>query len=236
MEIVVKSRHCTPSEHFRDVAQEKLAKLDRFGHPILRTDVELSRENAPRQASVCERVELTLSGKGPVVRAEARAADPVAALDMAISKVEARLRKLAGRRKSAHDHGSNRPVASVRHGVPAATPDLPSPPPAHAVDGAPLGSVVTPAPAASTAVVDPAADATRTWAESGDHTTEADGPFIVREKVHSAQPMTRDQALEQIELVGHDFFLYVCSASGMPSVVYRRRAYDYGVLHLAVQS
>ncbi len=234
MEIVVKSRHCTPSEHFRDVAQEKLVRLDRFGHPIVRTDVELSRETAPRQASVCERVELTLSGKGPVVRAEARAADPVAALDMAISKVEAQLRKLVGRRRSSHDHGSNRPVPSVRHDAPAPLPDLPTPPPAHAVDGSLLGSVVTPSPAASTAVLAP--DATQTWAESGDDTTEADGPFIVREKVHSAQPMTRDQALEQMELVGHDFFLYVCSTSGMPSVVYRRRAYDYGVLHLAVQS
>lgn len=234
MEIVVKSRHCTPSEHFRDVAQEKLVRLDRFGHPIVRTDVELSRETAPRQASVCERVELTLSGKGPVVRAEARAADPVAALDMAISKVEAQLRKLVGRRRSAHDHGSNRPVPSVRHDAPAPLPDLPIPPSAHAVGGALLGSVVTPAPATSTAVLVP--DATQTWAESGDDTTEADGPFIVREKVHSAQPMSRDQALEQMELVGHDFFLYVCSTSGMPSVVYRRRAYDYGVLHLAVQS
>lgn len=235
MEIVVKSRHCTPSEHFRDVAREKLLRLDRFGHPIVRTDVELSRETAPRQASVSERVELTLSGKGPIVRAEARAADPVAALDIAISKVEAQLRKLVGRRKSAHDHGSNHPVPSVRRDAPAPLPDLPVPPPAHAVDGALLGSVVAPS-AASTAVLEPVPDATRTWAESGDDTTEADGPFIVREKVHTAEPMTRDQALERMELVGHDFFLYVCSTSGMPSVVYRRRAYDYGVLHLAVQS
>jgi ribosomal subunit interface protein len=219
MEIVVKSRHCTPSEKFREIAQEKVARLDRFGYPIARTDVELSRETAPRQSSTSERVELTLSGKGPVVRAEAHAGDPLAALDMAISKVEARLRKLAGRRKDAHNHG-NHPVPSVRHGAPAALPNL-----------APVAGAGPDLAPVATAVLDAGADPARAVDDG-----TGDGPFIVREKVHAASPMTRDQALEQMELVGHDFFLYCCSETGMPSVVYRRRAYDYGVLHLAVQS
>ena len=65
---------------------------------------------------------------------------------------------------------------------------------------------------------------------------EGDGPLIVREKVHSALPMTLDQALYEMELVGHDFFLFQDTASGKPSVVYRRKGYDYGVLHLEVPS
>ena len=69
----------------------------------------------------------------------------------------------------------------------------------------------------------------------GDATTEDDedsGPFVVREKRHEAGPMTLDQALFEMEMVGHDFFLYVDSDAGVPSVVYRRRGYDYGVIRL----
>ena len=59
-----------------------------------------------------------------------------------------------------------------------------------------------------------------------------DGPFVVREKTHQAQPMTLDQALYEMELVGHDFYLFMDSESGCPGVVYRRHGYDYGVIRL----
>jgi ribosomal subunit interface protein len=61
---------------------------------------------------------------------------------------------------------------------------------------------------------------------------EPAGPFVVREKTHEAVPMTLDQALFEMELVGHDFYLYVDAGAGVPSVVYRRRGYDYGVIRL----
>ena len=59
-----------------------------------------------------------------------------------------------------------------------------------------------------------------------------EGPLVVREKFFPATPLTLAQALDEMELVGHDFFLYVDAESKAPSVVYRRRAYDYGVIHL----
>ena len=59
-----------------------------------------------------------------------------------------------------------------------------------------------------------------------------DGPLVVREKVHAAIPMTLDQALHEMELVGHDFFLYADADTGLPSVVYRRKGYAYGVIRL----
>nr|WP_281386732.1 sigma 54 modulation/S30EA ribosomal C-terminal domain-containing protein [Jiangella mangrovi] len=58
--------------------------------------------------------------------------------------------------------------------------------------------------------------------------------MVVREKTHRAEPMTLDQALYEMELVGHDFYLFVDAESKMPSVVYRRRGYDYGVIRLDV--
>ena len=60
------------------------------------------------------------------------------------------------------------------------------------------------------------------------------GPMVVREKTHTASPMSLDQALYEMELVGHDFYLFVDEKTKAPSVVYRRRGYDYGVIHLDV--
>jgi hypothetical protein len=69
----------------------------------------------------------------------------------------------------------------------------------------------------------------------GSMTVTGDGPPVVREKTHSARPMTLDQALYEMELVGHDFYLYVDQDSLRPAVVYRRRGYDYGVISLDVE-
>jgi ribosomal subunit interface protein len=65
---------------------------------------------------------------------------------------------------------------------------------------------------------------------------QGEGPLVVREKLHAAVPMSLDQALMEMELVGHDFYLYIDAEHQMPSVVYRRRAYDYGVIRLSSDS
>jgi len=59
-----------------------------------------------------------------------------------------------------------------------------------------------------------------------------DSPIEVREKVHTSAPMTLDQALQEMELVGHDFYLFHDVETDRASVVYRRRGWSYGVLHL----
>ncbi len=56
---------------------------------------------------------------------------------------------------------------------------------------------------------------------------------VVRTKDHPAKPMTVDDALYEMELVGHDFFLFHDKESDRPSVVYRRHAYDYGLIRLS---
>lgn len=57
---------------------------------------------------------------------------------------------------------------------------------------------------------------------------------VVREKEHPGLPITVEDALFNMELLGHDFYLFQDKDSGRPSVVYRRKAYDYGVISLAV--
>ena len=189
MDIAFKGRHTEVPDRFREVAGEKLSKVDRLGHKVSRVDVEIWHETNPRLSQVRDRVELTCRSKGPVIRAEAAAADMFAALDLALDKLEARLRKAADRRRV--HHGARTPAS-----VSDVAPSLPAP------DGEP----------ASDDVEEPA--------------------FVVREKVHQAAPMTLDQALHAMELVGHDFYLFLDAATGRPSVVYRRRGYDYGVIRL----
>ncbi|RIQ23082.1 ribosome hibernation-promoting factor, HPF/YfiA family [Jiangella rhizosphaerae] len=211
MDIVIKGRHTTVPERFRSHVAEKLSKLDKIAHKVIRVDVEVTAEANPRQNDQSERVELTLHSKGPVIRAEAAAADRYAALDLATDKLVARLRKAADRRRV--HRGTRTPIS-----VAAATARL---------DGAAIPAQPTPvAPAApaATAVEEPL----------DDYAVPDAGPMVVREKTHRAEPMTLDQALYEMELVGHDFYLYVDADSKMPSVVYRRRGYDYGVIRLDV--
>ncbi len=204
MEIVVKARHTEVSEKFRQHATEKLSKLQKLDEKLISLDVEVSKERNPRMADVSDRVEITWRTRGPVIRAEAAAGDPYAALDLACTKLEVRLRKSADRRRV--HHGVRTPVS-----VAAATAGL------EAQNGK---------QAATTAVVDEFAEYVP--ADAG----EDAGPFLVREKTHTAVPMTLDQALYEMELVGHDFYLFVEAESQTPCVVYRRRGYDYGVIRL----
>lgn len=199
MDIVVRGRNVEVPEHYRSLVGEKLARIERYDHKIISVDVELQHEKNRRQASACQHVEITCKSRGPVVRSEACAADFYAALDTAVAKLEARLRRAADRRRVHYGH--HRPT-SVAEAAPAPAEQM-APEPATADDDA---------------------------AESG----AADAPGnIVRRKRHQAVAMTVDQALYEMELVGHDFFLFADVDSGLPSVVYRRLGFAYGVISLA---
>lgn len=204
MDVVVKGRHTEVTERFRELVVEKLAKLTKLDGKVHRIDVEVCEEHNPRLAERRSRIELTCRTRGPVVRAEAAAADPYAALDRAASRLETQLRRSADRRRV--HHGNRTPVS-----VAAATAALSD-------NGSSPVQQATGQPAA--AVDDDAAS------------DEASPAIVVREKSHESRPMSLDQALYEMELVGHDFYLFVDEASGCPSVVYRRHGYDYGAIRL----
>lgn len=206
MEVVVKCRHMDVSDRFRSHVEEKLARLEKHDHRIIRVEVEVDKERNPRQQDRAVRVELTAFSKGPVVRAEAAAEDKMAALDMAMDKMAGQMRKAADRRRV--HRGRHTPV-SVGEALAAVTPQPNGTGPTEEAD-------------------------VETQRRVGPITVMGDGPLVVREKSHAADPMTLDQALHEMELVGHDFYLFVDKESDRPSVVYRRRAYDYGVISLDV--
>ena len=202
MEIVVTSRHGDVSDRFRQHVEDKLTRLEKYDPRIIRVDVEVSHESNPRLSSQAVRVEITIRSKGPVIRAEAAAEDKMSALDKAVERLSAQARKASDRRRV--HHGSRTPTSLAQ------------------------------AMAAATLSEDPAADGAPESLEHmvGPLTVMGDGPLVVREKSHPAAPMTLDQALYEMELVGHDFYLFIDKESEDASVVYRRKGYDYGVIRL----
>ena len=206
MDIVVKGRNVEVPDHYRVHVADKLAKVERYDQKLIRIDVELFHERNPRQSDNCQRVEITCVSRGPVVRAEACAADFYSALDAAIAKLDTRLRKAADRRRVHRGRHAPVSVAAATAGLPVADLGAPSP------------------TATSTDGQAPVLD---------DDYEYDDQPWhVARAKEHPGEPMTVDDALFQMELVGHDFYLFHDKESGRPSVVYRRRGYDYGILSL----
>lgn len=226
MEIIVRGHHVTVPARFRQHAAEKLAKLAKLDQKAMRIDVEVSKERNSRQADRRERVELTIRSRGPAIRAEAAAEDRYTALDMAFAKLENRLRRVSDRRKV--KHGDN---ASVRSpGMLTAVVTSPAEADALMMDARALTAMeeAEPPRASRNGHADPEGPEDRLVPIQ----MEGDGPLVVREKTHPAKPMTIDQALLEMELVGHDFYLFHDSDCDRFSVVYRRRGYDYGVIRL----
>ncbi|MGW5419268.1 ribosome hibernation-promoting factor, HPF/YfiA family [Streptomyces sp. NPDC003943] len=208
MDIVVKGRKTEVPERFRKHVAEKLnlEKIQKLDGKVISLDVEVSKETNPRQADRSDRVEITVHSRGPVIRAEASAGDPYAALDLAHGKLEARLRRQHDKRFTRRGSGrlSAAEVADVVPGVAQ-------------LNGS--GELVPEEPDVPTTMM-------------GSIEVQGEGPLVVREKTHKAAPMSLGQALYEMELVGHDFYLFVDADTKLPSVVYRRHAYDFGVIRV----
>jgi ribosomal subunit interface protein len=200
MEVVVTARNCEITDRYRAHVTEKLTRLEKHDHRIIRVHVEVDAEPNPRQRQGAVRVELTAFSKGPIIRAEACAEDKMGALDLALDKMVAQMRRAADRRRV---HRGRRAPVSV-------------------------GQALSDVPATEEVEVDDGPEERKV----GPISVLGEGPLVVREKVHPAAPMTLDQALYEMELVGHDFYLFVDKDNDRPAVVYRRRGYDYGVITL----
>jgi ribosomal subunit interface protein len=211
MEVSIKGLGLGITDRFREYATEKSEKVARFAERALVFEVKVSRHNEKNGASGDDRVELTLIGPGPLVRAEAVGADKYIAFDLAMDKLMERIRRAKDRMK-VHKSGKRRPV-SLREAsgdgfkvvdITPADPEV-------------LEKVLT----GAIPIVDAAEDAEEEWS-----------PVVIRKKVFPAVPMTVDDALYRMELVGHDFYLFIDAETDRPSVVYRRKGWDYGVIGL----
>lgn len=212
MDITIVGRNAEIHPNFREYVEEKVSKTTQFYPRAQRVDVELTHERNPRQADTAERIELTVYGKGPVIRAEATSADRYAAVDIAAGKLFERLRRARDRAKDHRRHYQSHPHEEF--------------------DPRTLESELEPEakPAAA-----PRAELKSAYdLKPGEAREEqlGDSPVIVRQKVHEAEPMSVDEALDQMELVGHPFFLFVDKETHQPCVVYHRHGWTYGVIRL----
>jgi ribosomal subunit interface protein len=111
--IVVNGRNVEVPEHYRMHVAEKMAHVQRYSNKIIHYDVELFHENNHRQSKLCQRIEITGTGTGLVVRAEARGPDFYAALAAALAKLRTRLSRSHDRRQVHHGHRTPTSVAEA---------------------------------------------------------------------------------------------------------------------------
>jgi len=209
-EVVFKGRNVEIPDHFRVYVSQKLARLERFDKTVYLFDVELKHERNRRQRKSCQRVEVTARGRGPVVRGEACADSFYAALEAAVVRLESRLRRGKDRRKV--HYGEKTPVSLAEATAMAPAPE-------HTINGKAFNDREPAQPH-------------QHHAEHHDHDYHEPGR-VVRTKEHQATPMSVDDALYEMELLGHNFFLFYDKETERPSVVYRRHAYDYGLIRLS---
>jgi len=219
METNIVGRNLGITDRFREYATEKAEKIAGLADKALALEIKVSRHHEKNGAAAGkDRVELTLIGKGPLVRAEADGSDKYAAFDIALGRLLERVRR-AKDRKKVHRGGAHRPTSlqeasSVAFSVIDIVP----------ASGETLERVRTGAiPIVAAPAVEVDADA---------EVEEDYCPVVIRRKVFAAAPMTVDDALYFMELVGHDFYLFQDSETKRPSVVYRRKGWDYGVIEL----
>jgi len=231
MELIIVARHIEITDRFRRYVDDKASKITNLADRPLELHITVSRHHGGKGLVGSDRVELTLIGAGPVVRAESDGEDKYAAFDLALGRLLERLRR-AKDRKKVHRGGAHRPTSLQEASsagfrqvdlTPASPEDL-----ERVITGAIPTSTMSPQQAAAAEV-----EAERAAAANED---EVYTPVIIRKKVFEAPAMTLDDAMYHMELVGHDFYLFVDEETQRPSVVYRRKGWDYGVIGLDMAS
>lgn len=210
MDVKIHGRNVGITDRFKEYVGSKTDKVAGLLPKAQSLEIKVSRisDRSPQNG---DRVELTLIGPGPIIRAESDGNDKFTAFDIAYGRLLERIRRDKDRKRNRRGKGR----VSLAD---AAANDF------SAID-------VTPAPLE---VID---------AVSNGHTPEVEeteeemySPVVIRAKEFPAAKLTVDEAVDQMELVGHDFFLFVEKETEKASVVYRRKGWNYGVISLAEEA
>lgn len=210
MEITITGQGLGVTDRFREYATEKAEKVSHLAERSIALEIKVCRHHEKTTGpNGDDRVELTLIGPGPIVRAESAGSDKYVAFDLAIDRMVERIRQ-AKDRKKVH-RGQHRPV-SLREasGDGFSVVDI-TPASADLIEAVSTGSVPI---------------------QNGEADEAEYSPVVIRTKLFPAAHMSTEEAVDHMELVGHDFFLFLEAGTGRPSVVYRRKGWDYGVISL----
>jgi ribosomal subunit interface protein len=213
VEISITGRNLGVTDRFREYATEKADKVAHLADKAIAFEIKVYRhhEKASGQSSD-DRVELTLIGPGPVVRAESSGRDKYVAFDLALDKLVERIRQAKDRRKV--HRGQHRPVSL------------------HEASAGGFANVdITPASAELIEQISTGSVSIQN-SETAELDEEVYSPVVIRHKAFPVSRMTTEDAVDHMELVGHDFFLFIEEGTDRASVVYRRKGWDYGVISL----
>ncbi|GAA1985246.1 ribosome hibernation-promoting factor, HPF/YfiA family [Microbacterium pumilum] len=200
------------TDRFRTVVEDKALRIEHLAPRAQRVDIKVTHRAYHNGRVEDDTVELTVTGKGPLVRAEATDGDKFAALDLAVDKLCEQLRRAKDKRVDARQHPRG---AKYEKGSGAI----------EGIDVQPASIDVLRAVATGEIPIITGNE------EEADYT-----PVVIRTKEFGAEWMSLEDAVDRMELVGHDFFLFIDSRTDHPSVVYRRKGWDYGVISLTASA
>ena len=201
MDIAIRHRSVEVPDSVRRAVEEKLTHVGKFLDGMDRAEVRFHEERNPR-ISEREVCEVTMHGHGHIIRAKAAAPEVLTAVDRVVAKLEHRMEKLKGKLlgRSHPRRGSN-----------------------GASNGKVKGGVVV-----DTVTLD---DEDDLHFEAPGDTGEWEGsPRIVKTKMFAIKPMTPEEGAMQMDLLGHDFFLFMNAETGRAAVVYRRAEGTVGLI------
>ena len=213
MDITLAAHGVAIPDRFKDYVDEKADKVLALAERAQNFQVKVSRENSSRGGASEDIVELTVIGKGPIIRAQAKSADKYVAFDQALEHLIKRLRR-AKDKKMVH-HGRQRPESLSELSAKGFEDIDITPASVEVLRSVATGSI-------------PVIDDDSAGHEAGD----SDSPVVIRKKVFEPHVATPEEAVDYMDVVGHDFYLFIDKDSAMPSVVYRRKGWNYGVISL----
>lgn len=183
LEVDVNGRNMEVTDRIQDYVTRKVSKLDRYLPGIEEARVDVAYVKSARSANDRQVAQITVRGKGFILRSEERADDVFAAFDTALDKIQRRIERYKGKRS--RGRGDGRSAAEVN-----------------------------------------AAEVTPVEEETGEL-----GPIIARRKRFMLIPMDENEAIEQMELLGHEsFFVFYNMMTNSVNVLYRRRDGTFGLI------
>lgn len=210
MDVNIRGKNVGITDRFESYVAAKTEKVEGLLPKAQAFEVRVSRQS-DRSPKNGDRVEITLIGPGPVIRAESAGGDKYSAFDMAYGRVLERIRRMKDRKTDRRGRGRLSLADASAHDF--AEVDV-TPASAEVLDAVATGEVDV-------------------VGETGGE--EQYTPVVIRSKEFPAEHLAVEDAVDQMELVGHDFFLFIERESGQPSVVYRRKGWNYGVISLSTE-
>ena len=206
MDVNIRGKNVGITDRFESYVGAKTDKVEGLLPRAQAFEVRVSRQS-DRSPQHGDHVEITLIGPGPVIRAESAGGDKYSAFDIAYGRVLERIRRMKDKRQDRRGRGRISLADAAANDF--KTIDV-TPAPLEVLEAVATGEVP---------VVD---------SEDQDYS-----PVVIRTKEFPAERMSVEDAVDRMELVGHDFFLFIEEEGGRPSVVYRRKGWNYGVISLS---